>query len=169
MPVVPTFDVAFEKTIRHEGGFQNDDSDSGNFAQGQNKGTKYGISARAYPNVDIQSLTKEDARKIYYNDYWKTPKIHLIPSESLAIKVFDMAVNMGTHRAIILLQRAIQACGSMVTVDGVIGQQTTGEIARLPENTLLCSYTATCRMYYECIAKGEKRKYLRGWVNRALS
>lgn len=168
--VKSTFDIAFEKTMRFEGGFQDDPSDPGNFVQGKNKGTKYGISARQYPELDIQSLTEEEARKIYHRDYWKAPKIDLIPSEMLAIKVFDMAVNMGPGQAIKLLQRSIQACGSMVDVDGIIGGQTTGEIAKIPEQRLMAAYRATCRMYYECIAdKNDRNKFLRGWVIRALS
>lgn len=41
-----TFDKAFEKLIGHEGGYVNHPDDPGG-------GTKYGISKRAYPNVDI--------------------------------------------------------------------------------------------------------------------
>jgi lysozyme family protein len=41
-----TFDQAFERLIGHEGGYVNDPRDPG----GE---TKYGVSKRQYPNVDI--------------------------------------------------------------------------------------------------------------------
>ena len=48
-----------------------DRNDTGNYRpDGTFVGTKYGISARAYPNVDIVNLTQEDALALYYRDYW---------------------------------------------------------------------------------------------------
>jgi lysozyme family protein len=46
-----------------EGGYVNDKLDRG----GE---TKYGISKKSYPNVDIVNLTKEEAAEIYRKDYW---------------------------------------------------------------------------------------------------
>ena len=50
-------------TLDHEGGYVNDPTDPG----GE---TNYGISKRAYPKIDIKALTKHEAVKIYYKDYW---------------------------------------------------------------------------------------------------
>ena len=55
---------AFKKVIGHEGGYVFDPDDAG----GE---TIYGISKRAYPHLDIKELTLDDARKIYFEDYWK--------------------------------------------------------------------------------------------------
>lgn len=46
-----------------EGGYVNDPNDPG----GE---TKYGISKRSYPRVDIKNLTEDDARKIFIEDYF---------------------------------------------------------------------------------------------------
>lgn len=46
-----------------EGGYVNDPNDPG----GE---TKYGISKRFYPRVDIKNLTKDDAKKIFVKDYF---------------------------------------------------------------------------------------------------
>ena len=59
-----TFDDAFEALMAHEGGYANDPRDPG----GE---TKYGISKRAYPAVDIRNLTLEAAKAIYKRDYWR--------------------------------------------------------------------------------------------------
>lgn len=59
--------------------------------------TKWGISKRAYPDVDIKSLTKMEAEKLYERDYWL--KIGADKMEKrLAIACFDSAVNCGVGR-----------------------------------------------------------------------
>ena len=55
----------------HEGGYVNDQKDSG----GE---TKYGISKRSYPNLDIKNLTKKQATDIYKVDFYNKMKIDLI-------------------------------------------------------------------------------------------
>ena len=62
-----TFDAAFDRLIWHEGGYANDPDDPG----GE---TNWGISKRAYPNLVIKALTREQAREIYQRDFWN--RIH---------------------------------------------------------------------------------------------
>ena len=97
-----------------------DPNDSGNWTggkcgSGQCKGTKYGVSAAAYPSLDIINLTLEDAHTIYFRDYWQPSTLSAIIS-GLAYIMFDSAVNNGVSRAMRFLQIAI---GS--TSDGVWG------------------------------------------------
>ena len=47
-----TFNNIIEVVLQHEGGYVNDPNDLG----GE---TKYGITKRFYPDVDIKNLTKE--------------------------------------------------------------------------------------------------------------
>ena len=87
------YSKAIDFVLQWEGGWVNDPSDPG----GE---TKYGISKRAYPNVNIKELTLEQAKDIYYKDYWQAtgcnePNI----SDPLACVIFDTAVNMGVGRA----------------------------------------------------------------------
>ena len=72
------FEKAFKYVIYNEGGYVNDPSDLG----GE---TKYGISKRSYPNLDIKHLTLEQARKIYFCDYWLKGKFEQISDDTLAI------------------------------------------------------------------------------------
>ena len=56
-----TFDEAFRRLIGHEGGYSTDRRDPGNWTGGKVgvgvlKGTKYGIAANTYPNLDIKNL-----------------------------------------------------------------------------------------------------------------
>lgn len=80
--------------------------------------TKYGISQRAYPNLDIENLTENAAVKIYGQDYWNKVSGDAIRS-GLDLLVFDCAVNQGPEVAARLLQVA-----SGAPVDGVIGPNT---------------------------------------------
>ena len=65
-----TFDaITFPFVIGHEGKWGNDRRDRGNWTsgvigKGELKGTKYGVAAHAYPELDIKNLTIDDARKI---------------------------------------------------------------------------------------------------------
>ena len=38
--------------------------------KGIRKGTKFGISAMSYPSLNIKQLTIEQAKDIYYRDFW---------------------------------------------------------------------------------------------------
>ena len=112
-----TFDQVFDKLISHEGGYVNDPHDPG----GE---TKFGISKRSYPALDIASLTLVDAKAIYKRDFWdraQCDKMH----PDLAFDLFDGAVNSGIGQAIRWLQRAVG-----VADDGVVGPLTLASINR---------------------------------------
>jgi len=104
------FDSIIEMVLEHEGGYVDHPTDPG----GE---TKYGVSKRAYPDVDIKSLTIEEAKEIYRNDYWNRIKGDKLPA-GVACVVVDYAVNSGVSRASKALQRA---CGIKKNGDGIIG------------------------------------------------
>jgi hypothetical protein len=88
--------IAF--VLRMEGGLSTDPNDPGNYVNGRFVGTKYGISAASYPNLDIPNITIEQAKSIYFNDYWVRSGANLL-SFPLCLAVFDLAVNGGVGRA----------------------------------------------------------------------
>lgn len=90
--MIDGFDEACDLVLTFEGGYSNDPRDPG----GE---TKFGISKRAYPNVDIASLTVADAREIYRRDYW-LPVIAETQDSVLRLLAFDAAVNHGVARAV---------------------------------------------------------------------
>ncbi|MFG7180657.1 glycoside hydrolase family 108 protein [Burkholderia pseudomallei] len=117
------FDQAFALVVGIEGGYSTDPNDAGNWTGGKRgsgtlKGTKYGISAAAYPNVDIENLTLDGAKALYQPDYWQVCACDQLPWP-LALFVFDCAVNQGPRMAKIVLQQALD-----VKVDGAIGPVT---------------------------------------------
>ena len=123
------FDQAFEIVVGHEGGFTDNPKDKGNWdsgviGQGNLKGTMHGISAAAYPGLDIKSLSLDDCKDIYKRDYWTKAGCDLL-DPGLALIVFDAAVNNGVGAAVRWLQAAVG-----VTADGVIGPNTRAAIER---------------------------------------
>jgi lysozyme family protein len=121
------FDQAFDALISHEGGYVSDPRDPG----GE---TKFGISKRAYPNVDIKALTLEQAKAIYKSDYWDRSQCDSLPPV-VAFQVFDTAVNSGIGQSIRFLQRAVG-----VADDGQVGPLTINAVKRLDAETIVARF-----------------------------
>lgn len=94
--------MSFERCIgfvfRHEGGYSNDPRDSG-------QETNFGISKRAYPDLDIKGLTEDAAKEIYRKDYWLKAGCDKL-DWPLCLVHFDTAVNMGLARAMEIKAKA---------------------------------------------------------------
>ena len=136
-----TFDAAFERLIGHEGGYTANPADPGNWTggacgQGACKGTRYGISAAAYPGLDIKALTLDTAKAIYRRDYWDRIGGDKLPP-AVALVVFDAAVNNGVGRAARLLQASLG-----LRQDGVIGPETLAAAAFPRPMTLAIEFVA---------------------------
>lgn len=154
------FKQAVAAVMLSEGGYVNDALDAG----GE---TKYGISKRAHPNVDIKSLTPETASDIYYADYWRK-EYDQMPI-AIACKVFDMAVNMGHKAAHKCLQRALRACDVAVNDDGIIGPQTMMALGSVMPQRLLPALRSEHAAYYRVLVaiKPGQQKFIAGWLKRA--
>ena len=156
-----SFDKAMEFVFRWEGGYSNDPADPG----GE---TKYGISKKAYPNLDIANLTRLQAKTIYEKDYWKSSYCHLLPYP-LSLAVFDYAVNAGPPRAVKALQKVVGA-----SPDGLWGPETLLKINEAlrsvgtPRLSVhLCSERSN--FYIDVVAKKPSQiKFLKGWLRRVF-
>jgi len=153
------FDDSFEVLMEFEGYISDDAHDAGGL-------TKYGISQRAYPDLDIANLTLDDARTIYKRDYFHAAHCHELPS-MLAAHVFDTAVNMGTRRAIRFAQRAVGA-----KPDGAFGPKTRAAVqaacAHRGEAEVINDFQSYRAVFYAQLAarKPSQKKFLRGWMRR---
>lgn len=158
------FEIAIEKVLKDEGGYVNHPSDPG----GE---TKYGISKRSYPNVDIKNLTIEGAKDIYYTDFWKTGPYEKMSYSHLAEKVFNTAVNTGNSRAFKFLQQAANELGASLVVDGAIGPKTLAAVNAIDGPKLLNQYREEqAKFYQSLVARNPSQKvFLKGWLNRAYS
>jgi lysozyme family protein len=124
-----SFDKAFEILIGHEGGYSMNPNDPG----GE---TKFGVSKRQYPNLDIANLTLDDAKAIYRRDYWNPVRADELPYP-VALAVFDMAVNSGVMASVMCLQQAVGA-----KQDGRIGPLTIAAVAKANTRDLLVDFFA---------------------------
>lgn len=148
-----TFDLALAEILKHEGIYVHDSRDPG----GE---TKYGISKRAFPDLDIKSLTVADAAAIYRREYWNPICGDALPP-ALALCVFDTAVNMGVRQATILLQRAVG-----VKDDGAFGPRTLEAARRSGSNDLDDFMARRAKRYAELPTVNT---FGRGWYRRLLS
>ncbi len=160
------FDEAFKTTVGHEGGLTLNRQDRGNWTSGkvgvgELKGTKYGISAMAYPSEDIKNLTLDRAKQLYKRDYWDKCRCDELPN-GLKFHVFDVAVNSGVVRAIQTLQ---QAAGTKD--DGIIGPATLAAVrSKEPCDLLLMFYSFRIAFYTSI---GTFGTFGKGWMNRVAS
>lgn len=157
------FNVAFDELIGVEGGYQCDPNDKGNWTGGKVgvgklKGTKYGVSAMSYPDLDIENLTIDKAKQIFCYDWWNKCKCTYLP-DSLSLMVVDFAYNSGISTAIKTLQKLLG-----ISADGVIGPQTVGACNSKISKKLLEDYKQA-RLKYLCGLKTFP-KYGKGWANR---
>ncbi len=145
------FDRAFEKVLEFEGSYVNHAADPG----GE---TKYGISKRSYPTLDIKNLTVAQAKAIYKKDFWDAMRCDELPPV-LAETVFDAAVNSGRRAATIWLQKCMG-----VKADGIMGPLTIEAAHR--HNP----YRVAMRFYGERLALLTDLKHWstfgRGWAKR---
>jgi Glycosyl hydrolase 108 len=90
-----SFEQEIMPLLEAEGGLNTNKADRGGL-------TKFGISQKSYPNLNIESLTPEKAAEIYKRDYWdKIGGDKLAPAT--AAVAFDAAVNHGVGKAKALL------------------------------------------------------------------
>lgn len=133
------FNWGVECVLHHEGGWVNDPADPGG-------ATNFGISLRylqargdldgdGLPDGDldgdgdvdiddIRAATLDDAIELYKTGFWKPNLLDQIKSELVAIKIFDMTVNMGSSQGWKIVQRSCNKLGSDLTVDGKVGPNT---------------------------------------------
>lgn len=162
------YNKAFEELIGIEGGYVFDPVDRG----GE---TKYGITKRTYPHLDIKSLSLQDAKNIYYSDFWNTSRMNLDDFEyEIAYELFDTGVNAGMGTARRILQRALNLLNRVETiyddlkVDGWIGPQTMNAIKKVKKRKLLKVLNGLQFMHYYDIVDNDhtQERFFAGWVER---
>lgn len=157
------FDTCFDRLILAEGGFSDDPQDPGNWTGGRVGvgrlvGTKYGIAANTYPDLDIRNLSLEKAKEIYYRDWWQKAGADFLPQDMI-FQLWQFAVNAGMGNGIRVLQRA-----AGVTADGVVGPITISAIQKMDKKDLPLRFIAFALKHYTSLNKFSNSG--RGWTNR---
>ena len=146
-----SFKECIKMVLELEGGYFNHPNDAG----GE---TKYGITKRDYPELDIPRLTKQQATVIYLLHYWDPMGVEkLMPP--LHLVVFDAGVNCGIRTAVKMLQEL-----AGVEKDGIIGPKTIAAAQHITPQ----QYLQRRELYYRRIVKTNpsQKVFLKGWLNR---
>lgn len=160
------FDKIIECVFVLEGYISDHKADTGGY-------TKYGISQKAHPEVDVRNMTLEDAKRIYYRKYWLPNRCDQLPFK-VALFVIDMAVNSGNSAAGKALQRCVNLvqadAAKPLAVDGIIGEQTLMEAKSVNPDILAAVFlTYRISFYFNLVHKNPSQKvFLKGWLNRLV-
>lgn len=181
-----SFELAYQETLGHEGGYANDPKDRG--------GETYkGISRNNFPNwegwkiIDTASaktnnvLSKipelqEAVQAFYRQEFWnklKCDQISLI-DHLVAAELFDSAINCGHSRGIKFLQQALNVLNNNqklwpdITPDGIIGDRTIEHVRLCCKSPIGRKLLLKCQngeqyMFYRSLKQHE---LYRGWFNR---
>lgn len=163
-------DVLFAEAVaivlQHEGGLVDDPADPGGL-------TNRGISLRSYPELGpagIRDLTADQARAIYRSDWWDRYFLGEMPAP-VAVKMLDLAVNMGIRSATRCLQRALVAMGRPVDMDGVLGAQTRAAARGVAAGDLATALRGQAVAHYDELVRDNPKftKFAAGWRARAMA
>lgn len=125
------FDSAVDVILQEEGGYASNDGGSG-------APVNFGINQAANPDVDVKTLTKDGAKKIYKERYWNAINGDSLPA-NMQLLAMDAAVNQGVGWT----QKALK--------------EANGDVNK---------FIQLRAERYQQIAKGDKAKYLDPWMNR---
>jgi lysozyme family protein len=154
-----SFPGALALVLRLEGGFVHDPADPGGATNlGVTRATLAAWRGRAVSVDEVRALTPADVEPLYRRRYWHCVRGDQLPP-GLDHAVFDLAVNAGPRRAVILLQQAagVQADGILgpITLGACLGQDAAGLVRRL----------STLRLAFYRTLPGWPR-FGRGWERR---
>lgn len=161
-----SFEIAFKLVVGEEGGYSNDRADPGNWTggavdQGELRGTKFGISAAAYPLIpNIAGLTIGAAQTIYLRDYWSQMRCDSVGAP-VALLLFDAAVLSGPHAAAVRLQRLLA-----VEPDGVVGDLTIAALKKADLAQIAIDYAT--QGVLDLVKDAGFDRYGSGWVRRVF-
>ncbi len=158
------FDFALMFTLNQEGGFSDDPHDPGG-------ATMDGITLAEFQAwfghdqtvADLQAITPEQLHQIYMESYWVQVRGGDLPA-GVDLSLFDMGVNAGPHRSIMILQAALG-----VTVDGIIGPHTVIAVNAIATEALIPALLKKLAKgqgdFYRSLAT--YRYFGKGWIARA--
>jgi lysozyme family protein len=159
-PEPADFDRAVSFLLKQEGGWTTDTGGA----------TRFGISQKAYPDIDLSKLTTEGAKEIYRRDYWDRLGLGELP-HTVALVMLEASVNLGHKAAVKCLQRSInRLSGSQrLKVDGDLGPITRRAVLAQP-GKLLAMLVAIGRLeiHYRLAAAPKYAPYIRGWAGRCV-
>jgi lysozyme family protein len=159
----PNLAQAMRFILKWEGGFVDDPDDRGGR-------TNKGVTPKVYdgwrtrqgqPPRDVKAIDDGEVHAIYEQDYWRPAGCQEL-RRKLDLVQFDTAVNMGSRRAVRILQEAVRA-----EVDGAFGLGTRRACEACDLGEALARYGEIREGLYRRFAQNPgQAKFLKGWLNR---
>lgn len=191
-PKKSTFSEAIPHILKEEGGLVNDKNDRGgitNYGISMNFLTnlvhknpallnKFGIDhSKGIDNYDIIHMTQKEAEGIYKHQWWNKYNYGKLNYQPLADKILDISVNMGPTEAALFL---VKACNKLRGVkfsfktNAQLSIQLVDYINFLSKKNkkkIIDELKTLSLQHYIEIAKNDpsQRKFLRGWIQRAMN
>ena len=172
MTAAPTIDAMIADVIRREGGYTDHPDDRGGPTNmGITLATLSGWLDRRATALDVAALTEKEAQDIYRECYYRRPSINRLPPLIQPL-VFDMSVNHGPGRAVIMLQQVLNAeTAAQLSEDGKIGRKTCEAVehaAARMRHWLVFALVNRRREFYGAIIADDPSQavFEKGWLNR---
>lgn len=166
------WDRSIEFTLNWEGGFVDHPLDRGGPT---NRGITLAALKTAYAqgivkHCDVRALSLAEAKAIYKANYWDKWGWGALPWP-VCLCLLDITVNHGGGGMAFIVQRACNALGSKLDIDGKYGPKTKAALCTLgptkPEALAeqLCAWR---KDYYERIIRNNpsQEAFRKGWFNR---
>lgn len=155
------FELAVIGLLKREGGLNTNPNDRGGV-------TKYGISQKSYPNLDIRNLTVENAKAIYYRDFWAPSGLNSVNDQTVAEAVLDTVVASGNSGGGKLVQKALNTFGKGLVVDGKLGSKSISALNTVPPLLFLQALADQRKNLVVSLAQRDPSQegFLKGWFKR---
>jgi lysozyme family protein len=171
------FTTAYQMLLSHEGGYVKDPDDPGGETYrgvARKIWSKWegwdivdmlknqrGFPANLEKNQELQGMIEH----FYRINFWDKVKGDKIDDQEVAASIFDFGVNAGLRTSSGLAQMVIGA-----KTDGIIGPNTLKKLNEFDADHFLAAFTVAKIARYVNIIKRRpsSRKYLYGWVRRAI-
>lgn len=148
----------FPVVMQWEGGgkLHNVSGDSGGWTLW---GIAYNFNKQHFDSLeDFKNTTRDEAAAFAFVEYFLPLSLDLVP-QNCRLYCFDMAYNMGVHRAKVFMQ----SCAG-VTADGIFGAKTKSALHKV---TLECLHKKRTDFYATLAKQPKNKKFYNGWMNRA--
>lgn len=174
-----SFEISVNKLLKWEGGYQDNQADSGNYDKyGNLVGTNFGVTAKMLDILygmpismsGMKAMQKDFAKKVYFDGFWIPYKIDQVGNQEIANIVLDTFVLFRYTTAVRLVKNAInttlKADYTSITPGLLNDIYQKGKTDQFLNN--LVDERINYHHYIVSI-KPSQQEFLDGWINRAES
>jgi lysozyme family protein len=164
------FDKVMDYVLKNEGGYVWNPNDPGG-------PTNFGITQaqlsqwRGVPvsPVDVEGLTIEEAKKIYYVHFWCPIGVTTKTPLAIATCILDTSILYGPHFGVLFAQNSLNTLGANIAADGQLGPVTNIALLTVDVKTFVETYVANILIRIDSViaARPKSETFRGGWTARA--